>query len=49
VPLKEALRRRVDTGGECAFHHRSLPERRDLDAWSREGQPVVETAPNRVE
>ena len=47
--LEDALERCVDAGGESAFDHRRLGQRGDLDARSREGQPVVEVTADRFE
>ena len=46
---EDTLERRVDAGGERAFDHRGLAERRDLDPRGREREPVLEVAADRLE
>src|SRR5262249_38399962 len=42
APLEDPLERHVDAGRERALDHRGLTDSRDLDAGSREGQPLLE-------
>src|SRR3954447_6812959 len=49
APLEDALERPVDACVERAFDHRRLTKCGDLDAWSREGQPLGQPTADRFE